>query len=80
MDVNMAQVGDIGTLAELDVKPGDVVEWVGYGHVGIHTLDFVDGEYFVFYTKEGPLTHSLYCDDTFRIISRSGGTPKTTGS
>lgn len=69
-----------GTLKELNVKPGDVVEWVGYEHVGHHTLDFIDGELFVFDTKGGPYTHTLSCADIFRIISRvSEEAPKTWG-
>jgi hypothetical protein len=64
-----------GTLKELDVKPGDVVEWIKYEHVGLHTLDFVSGGDFVFDTRRGPFTHNVNDPDEFRIISRA--TPKT---
>jgi len=70
---------ETGTLKELNLKPGDVVEWVDFEPIGHHTLDFIDGEFFEFATSRGPYTHHLKCTDRFRIISRASDTPKTWG-
>jgi len=68
----------IGTLKELGVKPGDVVEWVG--KVG-RSKDFVeyeishfDGENY--YHKDGSLGDILSPIEPFRLISRAAETPK----
>ena len=71
---------EAGTLAELNVKPGDVVEWVGFEYVGHHKLDFVhNGDEYVFDTPKGPFTHILGCSDKFRLISRATETPTLFG-
>jgi len=66
-----------GTLEELDVKPGDAVEWIGYEHVGHHTLDFIadDGAY-VFDTEQGQFAHGPD-DPSFSLISRAATPPLT---
>ena len=68
----MAQVGDTGTLAELDVKPGDVVEAL---EIGSFMVD--EGKYYAirddgkFLTEGGELFPVAHMAHTFRIISRS---------
>ena len=64
---------EIGTLKELDVKPGDVYENVSFGYVD-KVANVVDDKVF---NADGDFE---WLDrDEFRIISRASDTPKTWG-
>ena len=63
------------TLAELDVKPGDVVEFIETGKRSTIT-HFAHGSYY----GTGKHPDWPYCDDAdFRLISRAAPEPKTWG-
>lgn len=69
---------ETGTLAELDVKPGDVVECV---HAGSAFESYVPGREYTVGGKDekGREIRSSERYSTFRIISRAPDTPKTWG-
>lgn len=84
--------GEIGTLAELNVKPGDVVECVGLGCESNSSFATVGNHYTIaensgFVDDEGNNWHILFKGEEnphpkqviFRVISRASETPKIWG-
>lgn len=66
-------MSEIGTLKELNVQPGDVVEYVETGHKSTVTR-IENGRYY----GDGPLSGCPYVEDgDFRIVSRAN--PAETG-
>jgi uncharacterized protein YodC (DUF2158 family) len=72
-----AKIGDVGTLRELDVKPGDVVE---FGSEGIKytVTEVVGGRYgFSWWDGKGSIDPIRYSMNDVRLISRAAHEPKT---
>ena len=65
-----------GTLKELDVKPGDVLQWEGGEHFPCEVVE-IDKSIVHMETPEGYLSYNLqYCCHPWVVISRASDKPK----